>query len=391
VQLLTRRMVLPFACLALAVGVAACGSSNSSSSSTAASSGSGATTTTSTSTSTSSSGVNTAAPSAAIQPYIGHPSAFPITRPLKSVKKGATIAFMDCGTSICSLFWELLQPAAKVMGVKLTHYEAGSSATSVTQAYDSVVSAKPDAVIATATNVDLWKNQLKQLQAMHIPVVTTGILGTKPYGITAAQAAETASVLEGKLMADYTAAKFSSVTNIALYEVPELSFTPLVAQAYQTELKNVCSNCTVRVVQIPIAAMGSTAPSQIVSDLQSHSGTKLAVFAIDELESGLPAALANAGIKIDTLGDSPGPAELEYLKQGKETAVLGVDLPVLGWTLLDQAMRQIVRQPLVGEEANGISDLQFLTQSDIMFDPSKGWTGYPDFAQRFAKLWGVGG
>jgi hypothetical protein len=26
----------------------------------------------------------------------------------------------------------------------------------------------------------------------------------------------------------------------------------------------------------------------------------------------------------------------------------------------------------------------------MKFDPSKGWTGYPDFAQRFAKLWGVG-
>ncbi len=383
-DVLKRRMVLPFACMALAVGVAACGSSSSSSSPSASGSGSS-------STSASSGSANTAAASAAIQPYIGHASAFPVTQPLKSVKKGATIAFMDCGTSICSLFYQLLQPAAKLMGVKLTHYEAGSSATSVTQAYDSVVAAKPDAVIATATNVDLWKKQLKQLQAAHIPVVTTGILGTKPYGITAAQAAETASNLEGKLMADYTAAKMSNDTNIVIYEVPELSFTPLVTSAYQAELKQVCSKCTTRVVDIPIAAMGSTAPQQIVSDLQSHSGTQLAVFSIDELESGLPAALANASIKVQTLGDSPGPVELQYLKEGKETAVLGVDLPVLGWTLLDQAMRQVVHQPLVGLEAQGITDLQFLTPSDINFDPSKGWTGYPTFAQKFAKLWGLGG
>ena len=370
-------------CLALAFGVAACGSSSSSSSTSSSSSSasSGGSTTANSSNST-----NAAAATAAIQPYIGHASAFPITQPLKSVKKGATIAFMDCGTSICALFWQLLQPAAKVMGIKLTHYEAGSSATSVTQAYDSVVAAKPDAVIATATNVDLWKNQLKQLQAMHVPVVTTGILGTKPYGITAAQAAENASTLEGKLSADYTAAKFTSDKSIVVYEVPELSFTPLVAQAYLAELKTMCPSCTTRVVDIPIAAMGSTAPATIVSDLQAHPGTKLAFFSIDELESGLPAALATAGI-----GVSPGPVELQYLKEGKETAVLGVDLPVLGWTLLDQAMRQVVHQPLVGLEAHGITDLQFLTPPDITFNPSKGWTGYPSFAPMFAKLWGVGG
>jgi ribose transport system substrate-binding protein len=364
-----------FACLALAVGLAACGSSNSSSSGTGTSSGSAG------------GGVDTATAQAAIQPYVGHASAFPVTEALKQVKKGATVAFMDCGTSICALFWQILQPAAKVMGVKLTHYKAGSAANTVTQAYDSVVAAKPDAVIATATSVDLWKNQLKQLQAAKIPVVTTGILGTGQFGITAAQAAENASQLEGKLMADYTAAKFSSDSNIALDDVPELSFTPLVVKGYQTELAKVCSKCSVRVVHIPIATMGSTAPNQIVSDLQAHSGTKLAVFAIDELESGLPAALQTAGIKVQTLGNSPSPTELQYLKDGKETAVLAVDLPVLTWTLLDQAARQMVGQSLTGAEAQGITDVQFLTQKDIVFDPSKGWTGYPDFAPRFAKLW----
>jgi ribose transport system substrate-binding protein len=388
VHRLMNRTAPLIACLALAFGVAACGSSSSSSttSSSSSSASSGGSTTTDSSTS-----ANVSAATAAIQPYIGHASAFPITQPLKSVKKGARIAFMDCGTSICALFWQLLQPAAKVMGVKLIHYEAGSSGTSVTQAYDSAVAAKPDAVIATATDVDLWKNQLKQLQALHIPVVTTGILGTKPYGITAAQAAENASILEGKLSADYTAAKMSADKNIVIYEVPELSFTPLVTRAYQAEVKSVCPNCATRVVDIPIAAMGSTAPQTIVSDLQSHPGTQLAFFSIDELESGLPAALATAGIKIQTLGVSPGPVELQYLKEGKETAVLGVDLAVLGWTLLDQAMRQIVHQPLVGLEAQGITDLQFLTPQDITFDPSKGWTGYPNFGQMFAKLWGVGG
>lgn len=363
-------------CLALILGLAACGSSSSSSSASATTDASGSST-------------DNAAAAAAIKPYVGQPSAFPVTEPLKSIKKGATVAFMDCGTPICGLFWQLLQPAAQTMGVKLTHYKAGSAANTVTQAYDSAVAAKPDAVIATATDVQLWKNQLKQFQALKIPVVTTGILDTARYGIKAAQAAEAASELEGKLMADYAAANFSGDTGIALYDVPELSFTALVSKSFQSELATVCPKCTVRVVHIPVATMGNTAPAAIVSDLQAHPDTKLAVFSIDEIENGLPAALQSAGVKVHTLGNSPSPTELEYLKEGKESAVLAVDLPVLGWTLLDQAARQMVGQKLTGDEAKGITDVQFLTQKDITFDPSKGWTGYPDFATRFAKLWGV--
>jgi ribose transport system substrate-binding protein len=257
----------------------------------------------------------------------------------------------------------------------------------VQQAYDSAVAAKPDAVIAAAIDINLWKNQLKKLQAAGIPVVTTGILGTQPYGIKGAQAAETASLLEGKLMADYTASHFPKAKKIAVYDVPELSFTKLVTQGYQNELKKVCPDCTARVVHIPVATMGTTAPNTIVSDLQKNTGTNLGVFSIDEIESGLPAALQSAGIKLQTLGNSPSPTELQYLKDGKETAALAVDLPVLGWTLLDQAARGIAGQPLKGDEAKGISPLQFLKQEDIKFDPSKGWTGYPDFPQRFAKLW----
>jgi hypothetical protein len=77
-------------CLALTLGIAACGSSGSSSSS----NGSAA------STSGSASATDNAAAAAAIKSYVGQPSAFPVTDPLKSIKKGATVAFMDCGTPI---------------------------------------------------------------------------------------------------------------------------------------------------------------------------------------------------------------------------------------------------------------------------------------------------
>jgi len=115
------------------------------------------------------------------------------------------------------------------------------------------------------------------------------------------------------------------------------------------------------------------------------------VLATDESGLGLPSAMKAAGLSVKTIGWAPIPASLEYVKAGEETATLGVDTAVLSYELIDQAAREITGQPLSGPEAKGFTDQQFLTQSDITFNPSNGWTGYPDFAHRFAALWGVAG
>jgi ribose transport system substrate-binding protein len=379
-----RTVLVALACLSVAFGVAACGSSSDGG--TSSSSGSAA------ATSTGGANADKAAALSAIQPYIGQPSAFPVTDPLKKVPKGSTIAFTDCGTPICGLFWDILQPAAKTMGVKLKRYKAGSAANTVSNAFDSVLADKPGAVIVAGTPIELWKGKLKQFQDAKIPVVTTGILGTKQYGIQAAQAAEDSSELGGKLLADYVAANFGADSKAAFYDIPELTFTGLTGQAFATELKKVCPGCSTRIVHVPIATLGNTAPNRLVSDLQSHPDTTVMVFGTDEIQAGFPAARQAAGLtKVKTLGNTPNPQGLEYVKEGKTNAVLGVDLPVLTWVLLDQAARQMAGQALTGDEAKGLPVLRFLTQKDMGFDPSKGWTGYPDFAQRFAKLWGVSG
>jgi ribose transport system substrate-binding protein len=386
------RLAVLTSAAALAMGLAACGSSSSTSSSSGGLASSGASTSPVQNASATTGATQTAGAEAAVAPYLGHPSPFPVAEPLKSrIPAGTKIAFMDCGTPICGLFWKLLQPAAKTMGVSLVRYDAGSAATTVAAAYNAVVAAKPAAVIALAINIDLWKNQLKQLQAEHVPVVASGILGTAQYGIKDAQIAEYWSQLTGGLMADYIAAKFGSNSHVAFYAVPEISFTALMAQSFQSRLAKVCPSCSARVVQIPVAATGTTAPSMIVSDLQAHPDTNVIAFASDETEAGLPAALQTAGIHVKTLGSGPTPENLEYVKEGKETAVLAADDVVLSWTLLDQAARQIENQPLTGPEAQGVTVIQFLTQHDMTFNPSGGWVAYPDFVQRFAKLWKVAG
>ncbi len=376
--------VLLVMCLCSALLLAACGGGSSSSST-------GSSATPSGEEAGSAGGADVASAAATVKPFIGQPSAFPVTEGLKEVPTGAKIAYMDCGTPVCALFWQALAPAAKTMGVEVERVKAGSAANTVSAAFDSVIAKKPDAVIVTAINVELWKSQLEELQEAEIPVVTTGITGTGPYGIESPQAAEALSELAGKQLANYVVAEMNPRANAVIYEVPELPFAKIVAEKFSEELESICPECSARTVPIPVAEIGSTAPNTVVSDLQANPETDVAVFTADEIELGLPAALQAAGIEAETIGYSSGPQNLEYIKEGKETAGLPVDLPVLAWTLLDQAAREITGQKLTGPEAEGITDMQFLKKEDIVFDPAKGWTGYPEFAEMFAELWGVKG
>ncbi|MBS1895298.1 MAG: substrate-binding domain-containing protein [Actinobacteria bacterium] len=334
---------------------------------------------------------NSAAISAAkkkIAPYVGHPSPFPVAATLPERPTGEKVAYMDCGTPICALIWELLQPAAETMGLQISRIKAGSAADTVASAFDTVVAQEPDAVLVGGVDVELWSKQLKQLQEDEIPVVTTGVTGTEKYGIVAPQAAENLNKVEGDISADYVLAEFGPESNVAFYGVPELTFSKSIEEAFAEELESTCPDCSMRSVEVPVATLGNTAPTRVVSDLQANPETDVAVFATDEIQTGLPQALEAAGIEVKTLGVTPTPTNLQYLKEGKETVGLGVDLPVLVWTMVDQAAREMTGVELQGDEAKGLVDLQFLTQKDITFDPSKGWTGYPDFAERFEKLWG---
>ena len=326
---------------------------------------------------------------AAIAPYIGRPSAFPVVDKLKTVPSGAKIAYLYPGTPYGQFQYTLIQPAAKAMGVHLYEINAGSAADTVNTAFNTVISQKPAAVIVGGISLDLWSRQLTQLLSENVKVVTTGVTGLADQKGASSQASEVIDNLIGKLMADYVTAKFGPKSNVVSYTNPELQFTAATTKAFDDELAKSCSTCKARDVQVAIATVGTTAPQTIVSDLQAHPGTTVAVFPNDEVENGLPSALKAAGISVKTFGSSPTPINFQYLKAGQETAVIAYDTPVQSWATIDVAARLIADQKLNGGQAQGIADFQFLTQSDITFDPSKGWTGYPDFADRFKKLWGL--
>ena len=356
------------------LALAACGSSNSSS----------GTATGSDSSSTSAADVTAA--QNAIAPYVGQPSKFPITTPLKTKPTGKKIAYLDCGTPICALFGQLATPAFQELGMTLTTVKAGLKPDTVQAAFDTVVQDNYDGVFVPAIPPQLWANGLKELKAAGIPIVTTGVVGADPY-VKVQQAGDITSKRSGALMADWVVAKNADKSNVVLYYTPELAFQAVIKDAFVAQMKTLCPDCTVRTVPISAATFGTTAASTIVADLQAHPDTKTAVFGIGEQTPGLAAAMKTAGLSVQTVLNSPDPGNLEDIKSGNFDVGLGLDLPVIAWTAADTLARQTTgAEPAPGATAD-IPPEQFLAASDLQYDVSKGWTGYPDFAKKFGALW----
>ena len=375
-----RRVVTTSAAALLALALAACGGSSS------PSSGAGSSTTGS----QVSEADGKAAASAAIEPLVGKPSAFPVNEPLgQPLPPGTKFAYLQCATTVCGLFGQLLAPPVAAIGGELTVVPSGSTASTSQAAVASVLALKPDAVLVAGVDPAQFGGGLKKLSDAGVKVVTISVAkDTAPFGITFNYIGADTAKSGGSLMADWVIARQGTASDVVFYGVPGIDYSDTMQKAFTDEMAKNCPSCKVRTVPIDIATLGTTASQTVVTDLQSKPSTKVAVFATSEVARGLPAALSAAGLNdIKTIGYAPTPANFQDIKDGKLTAGLGVDFALSGWVAVDAAARLILGQEPTAEEKAGEVPRQLLEQKDITFDFSRGWTGYPDFPQRFAKLW----
>lgn len=331
-----------------------------------------------------------AAAEAAIEPYVGQPTPFPIDTPLKVRPTGKRIAFMDCGSAICGVFAALAKPAAEQLGMELTPIKSGLSADSVNAAFNTVVQAEYDGVFVPAIQPSLWKRGLEQLDAAGIPVTTAGVIDVDTSKVAMSQVSDGTIERTAKLAASYLVAEQGDEVDAVVYVTPEVAFNPVLGETFSAELTRLCPACKVRTEKVPAAALGTQAPTIISDDLQANPKTTAAVFAQSEATAGLPQALKTAGIdpSLLTMGIFPDPSTLQLIKEGQVKVGLGFDAPVVAWTEMDSLARLTTGQPVAPGAKADTPPQQFLTQEVLADkDVSRGWVAYPDFPQRFAALW----
>lgn len=336
-------------------------------------------------------GVDTAQIEKILAPYTGHASAFPVDEPLKKkLPGGAKIAFLQCATPFCSIMAELVAPAVKAMGAELTVVKADSSANGLQSAAESIISQDPAAVIIAGIDPAAIGNQLKTLDAKGTPVLSNGAIGGSEYGIDVSFNDREAMQIVGDTLAAWAVQQKGAKTHVVFYTIPELSFASIVEKAFTKKVGELCPSCSIRTVDISVKAIGSTAPHDVVSDLQAHPDSNVAIFASEEAATGLPSALKVAGIQHQVLinGFGATPAQLEEIQNRDLAASMAVDVPVIMWSLVDAAARLATGQPVTAGEKAGVPPLQMVDATALKgHDIKNGYSAYPTFAQTFAGLW----
>ena len=367
------------------VVLAACGSSSSSTSS---SSSSGSEESASTGGESASGGADVSAAEAMIEPYREGPTAFPVNEPLtKHLAAGEEIAYLQCATPYCALLGEVYGGAAKLMKTGFSIVKASESTESLQNGLSSIQANNPAAVLLAGVNLASLGEALTPLSEAEIPVAATAVMGDEEQGIDANVNSEKAVELAGEILANYAIAEGASEGGVIWFEVPELDFSKYETEGFKAAMEENCAECEVTYAKTPISSIGSSAPALVVSELQSHPNTKVIEFASFEAATGLPAALKAAGIEVKAAGYAPTPGNLEDIKSGGLSATVGLDTAVTAYTQVDAAVRLATGQPLTKAEEEGMPVIQLLEKKDLNYDVSKGWTGYPDFESKFAKIW----
>jgi len=317
------------------------------------------------------------------------PTGFPVTTPLEALPTGARVAYAQCGTPNCALFGDLMEAPAAALGMELTRVDAGQTADEVATAFDSIVAGDYDAVIVSSIQPALWSRYLDQLVADEVPIISTGNSGLDPAKVFLNAGDESLNTY-GKVLADWVTVEADGPAEVALYVTPELAPTLTMQRAFEERIAEVNPDAEVRVVEIPVAQFGSTASQIVVDDLLAHPNTEIVAFTLGEMMGGLPSALKAADITgLKSIHAASTPATLEGIAAGEFTAGITTDFGVYIWTLVDAAARAVVGQDVDQAVRDDELVMQVVTAEDLPEDNSKGWSGYPDFAERFAEIRGV--
>ncbi len=324
---------------------------------------------------------------AAVDKLMTAPSDIGVSEPLKSKPTGKLLIWMACDSPICTASTPVYKEAAAALGMKFQVINTGSSPTDIGSAFDQAVAAKPDALIEGAIAPQLFQDQLQKLVAGGTKVVLYATAPPDPKGITAVVYPVSVFSKLGNNIADFIYADNDGKAAKVLYvNAPEFPALKSTGDSLKKRLGQLCSGCTIDDLNVNSTEIGSKIPGRVVSYLQQHPDTDYVLSQFGDLEIGVPQAVKAAGItNVKLIAAQGSSTNFQAIKDGGEYADLINFLPLTYWQAVDIVARALAGQDFTVPEVPA----QWLTKSNLTFDPSS----YPpfgsDYEAQFKTLWGV--
>ena len=358
----------------LTVVAAGCGSSSNSSSS----SGSGS--------QGSASSANVSAAQQVVTQALQRPSSITVSTPIgKSVPSGKKLVFISCGVSVCQLQGQIVAQAAKTLGWTTSTIATDGSPTSVQSAYATALRQGANAIVTTAAIRAEIASKIPQLQAKGVVVsncCTTDPVAS-PFIYNTSTPSQSAAI--GRFLAAEIVADSKGKANTLYVNIPAFTILAALSSQLKQSYNQYCPSCGFASIDVALPQLAS-APNLIVSYLRSHPSVNYVALSVaNELDTGLPAALAAAGLSnIKVVGQGGGPTDFQYLASGKELALVPFDYFNVDYQMVDALARHFAGVPVQQTPP----PVWMVTKSNL---PSNSTNLFPDitnYQSQFMKLWG---
>jgi ABC-type sugar transport system substrate-binding protein len=410
-----KRLLFIVAVGALAAGLVACGDDDAgSSATTAAASAGGASTEGATATTTggskatttgdseatsgSSAGGGTEGQAAAdaaaerIQPFLEPVTKIPVTKKLDAVPAtGKKLYWLEGNIQSILPITGGFEAAAKAIGWDLTTitYDP-SDPQGPNAAMQQAVDAGADFIAISGQPVTAIETALAAAKAKGIPVFAMfGENESDPdLGVVAVVGGLNTTAANAENLADFMISDSGGEANSLLVSLPDFTILQYAEKKMTEHFDSSCTSCKYETLETTIADLtAGSVPGQVVSYLQAHPDVKYVNLAIGDLATGLPEALAAAGITgVKIVGGVPNTDQIQSLIDGTTSAWKALPRVSAAWMMVDAMARYDQHMDTKVDEV--VAAAPIFTPDNVE-KPATDYAGVPGYEDQWKALWGV--
>lgn len=197
----------------------------------------------------------------------------------------------------------------------------------------------------------------------------------------------------GGLSAKFAATKIKNGDNVLMLNLPGVGLVQVQDAAFEQHLKTLCPNTHFSTLNIPLSALGSTAPQMIASYVQAHPNLNYIFYTTIDLAIGVDSAFKAAGITNPPPGSAvtTDPAGLQIIKTGAGNVQATIMYPsVEGAYRMFDGLGRIYRGQSPAQDNDATLEKWIVTKQNLPSTLKAGESlpATADFRQQFLKLWG---
>ncbi len=328
-------------------------------------------------------------------PPTAPPTQIGVTQALpKAPPKGKTVAFLECSLPACQSFVPGFEAATHALGwtLKTFSYQSPNAG----PALQSAISAGVDYVASTGVPPALFKQQLAEAQAKHIPFISANDV-TPPdpatdymtdFGDTTMFGAESVQ------MAEWLIRKSGGDAHIVYVLIPDYPILQAGVPPLKQTVAKYCPKCTVDALPVTVNDVASGAvPGKLVAYLQTHPQVNYVDFSFADLLTGAEPALKAAGLtpRVKLVGQAlgAGPQVIKAIENGTVSAWVAQPNSYQAWLMVD-AMARLSENLSLSQERQAAQEPTWVVDSTAAAAPLAnlgGWDGPAQYENAFKRLW----